>query len=222
MFNYKEMDEIVPLDRCLEIIETDKKGERAFHRAKNKKLVCTVGDQDFTVKYNLAIPMQSLWKNYTDIFETKMKKNTKMDYYDPCDILGKVKVGSLGFIAEAGLEYNLVDHFPRDAVQLTKEQAQKRYLWFARACSLCGADESLRLIADRFPKKKDGCLHRRRVLRIATLFYCDRYGTLKQLVAKDTGERELAVTIRDAHLLRDELRIVLDDVASTTDLFDFQ
>ena len=45
MFNYKEMDEIVPLDRCLEIIETDKKGERAFHGEKNKKFVCTVGDR---------------------------------------------------------------------------------------------------------------------------------------------------------------------------------
>lgn len=221
MFNYKEMDTTVSLDRCLEVIETDKKGERTFHREKNKKVVCTVGDREITVKYNLALPMQALWENYTDIFETKKKKNTKMDYYDPCDVLSKVQ-GSLGFIAEAGLEYNLVDHFPRDAVQLTKEQAQKRYLWFARACGLCGSDECLRLIAERFPKKKDGCLHRRRVLRIATLFYCDRYGTLKQLVARDTSERELVVSIRDAHLLRDELRTVLADVASTTDLFDFQ
>ena len=241
MFNYNEMDEIVPLERCLEIIETDKKGERTFHREKNKKIVCTVGDHEFTVKYNLAIPMQSLWDAYTCLFEPEdepepdeldddeyLDDEDELDddepvYYDPCDVMRKVTGSLTGINTEAGVfEYTLSEHFPEDAAQLTKEQAQKRYLWFARACGLCGTNERLQRIAELFPKKKDGSLHKRRVLRIATLFYCDRFGELKQLVAKDTGESEISVSLRDANLLPEELDAIFSDVASTTDLFDFQ
>lgn len=217
-FSYSDMDRCVSMDKCLSIIETDKKGVRQFHREKNRNAVIQVDGKEFTVKYNMSTKLKKLWSEYEKIESDEWKYE---HYYDPDDVMRRMPDVPSHEFNDHGDTYlpTISLYFPRDAATFTQEQTKLRHLWFARACSMAGKDEIMEKIIKLMPCKKNGSLFRRRTLYLATLFYTIS-GTMIVLIAQNTGDYEVTITLRDQiDLSHKELNVIHSDAASIYNLF---
>ena len=109
---------------------------------------------------------------------------------------------------------------PEGVPALSQKQVRRRCLWFLHACCVCTTDAALQRIAELAPKKKDGGLYKKRILRIATLTYTED-GQAFQIIAQNMSDTELAVKMRKVVPDKAEMNEMSKDVAMTTDLFDF-
>lgn len=89
-FNYSNMDRCVSMEKCLSIIETDKKGVRQFRREKNRNAVIQVDGKEFTVKYNMSTKLRKLWREYEEIESDGWEHE---HYYDPDDVMRHIPDG---------------------------------------------------------------------------------------------------------------------------------
>lgn len=216
--SYESIDTELSPEACLSAMTTETKGKRKLVCEANKELAVAVGQKQIHVKCTVATSLSRLWKAYTENIEPDWEDEEEACYYD---LETAVKAAGEGIDPNSGeFAKGLENGVPEGVPALSQEQVRRRCLWFLHACCVCTTDAALQRIAELAPKKKDGGLYKKRILRIATLTYTED-GQAAQLIAQNMSDTELAVKVRKVVPDKAEMNEMSEDVAMTTDLFDF-
>ena len=216
--SYKSIDKALSPEACLCAMTAEVKGKRKLVYEANKELTVTVGPKQIHVKCTVATSLSRLWKAYTENIEPDWEDEEEACYYD---LEAAVEAAGEGIDPRSGeFAKGLENGVPEGVPALSQKQVRRRCLWFLHACCVCTTDAALQRIAELAPKKKDGGLYKKRILRIATLTYTED-GQAFQIIAQNMSDTELAVKMRKVVPDKAEMNEMSKDVAMTTDLFDF-
>lgn len=201
--NYFKFDEI---DKNLYddvLVFNKKKDDYEIIKEKKKVYVANVDGKEITVTYNLSSKMNGFFTAY----KTAILGSSSNTYFDPQSVSTLAeKEGSKSY--EERKVYENCGEFIYDpytsvmpgAKELTSEQVGNRALLFAKLCQLAANDSILQIIAEKAEKKKNGFLHKGRVIRIACVFAVDSSLHYYELYGQAKDDTNLIISVRENRL----------------------
>ena len=187
---------------------------------KNKKVNVQIGNQSFVVKNKLGTGIKKFGvPDNGFFFDLKVAELNILDPEEVGDRMLRVSDSSDAWVYAKPI----VDP---DAKAISKADVRKRYRTFAALAHVISKEDVLQKICETAPKKKNGSLHKNRILRIAStatveaegydkndILYSDH--SIWEMVAKADSDNELSVYIDRRQVSDSELESVRNDFISS-------
>lgn len=162
------------------------------------------GEEAFTAKYYDPSMLLSMCKEYNIPAEGYIHDGTGMRITNPTSALFMT---SAGFIGKERIDIESLDDATVD----------KRIRVFVHILMRCCDEDIANELVARAIKKKNGTLHKGRLLRIAHMDLTDEDGNVYVVVAKNDSDTKLSIEVRGADLNSEWY--YEPDLFTTTDLF---
>ena len=216
---YTDIDNI-PEDLIKVEYDIDKKtGEtKGYKKPAKKKWVVEMDGKQFEVASKVQKTLTSLWKDNYEPYEDDEDEEEAYpsEYYDPStllDLCGKYNIPAEGYIHDGtGIRINnptsalfmtsagFIGTKPIDIDSLDQNIVDKRIRVFVHVLMRCCEEDVAKELVARATKKKNGTLHKGRLLTIAHLDLTDEDGYIYVVVAKNDSDSKISIEVRETEL----------------------
>ena len=238
-FAYADIDSI-PEELIKVEFEKDKKtGETiGFKKPSKKKWTVEHNGTTFEVASKVQTALKQIWFDWYETYDEEDDEDfdggeSAAKYYDPSMLLNMCKdynippegyihdgtgmritnptsalfMTSAGFIGKEKIDIESLDNATVD----------KRIRVFIHILMRCCDEDIAKELVARATKKKNGTLHKGRLLRIAHMDLTDDYGNIYVVVAKNDSDTKISIEVRAAELNSEWYYD--SDLFTTTELF---
>lgn len=224
MFQYSKIDGISP-SYYGDVLVKSKDGKVGFLKPKKKSIQHKCGKKELTATVQLSRQITTLWNRYAYFIVGAVSDGMGGEYeeetvFDPLDAAKRFKE-ELEEKPASGDEkqYELFGSVPRGTKQLSDSQVKHRVLLFVKLCNACAADEVLKYIIEKAPKKANGTFAKNRITRIATLCCLSYSSEVFELVGMAKSDTEIEIKIREIGFNHKSMGLIENDLISETDMF---